>query len=90
MTLIAERIPDDFRGRAVVFGNIGWPLGNDLRLLPLPGPRNERATFACEPLPRPAGILDPRLYTRVGTVEDRPQGGAGARAAPPHATGHLR
>ena len=27
MTLIAERIPGDFRGRAVALGNIGWPLG---------------------------------------------------------------
>jgi len=27
MTLISERIPGDFRGRAVALGNIGWPLG---------------------------------------------------------------
>ncbi|MDA8334525.1 MAG: MFS transporter, partial [Peptococcaceae bacterium] len=25
MTLVAERIPDRFRGRAVAFANIGWP-----------------------------------------------------------------
>ena len=27
MTLVAERIPDRFRGRAVAFANIGWPCG---------------------------------------------------------------
>ncbi|KLU63585.1 putative niacin/nicotinamide transporter NaiP [Peptococcaceae bacterium CEB3] len=54
MTLISEKVPAGFRGRAVALGNAGWPLGTLLAalfsyfLFPLVG---WRATFAIAAFP---------------------------------------